>query len=348
MRKIKYITLILFVFLILNNLYPAEIKEYIISQDGKYLYLTDFTGKNIKKCKFPTKLIPKYISGENGLLCGLGVNEFIYFLNEWGGITEYSKVEDIRNVLFVRKTYENCCSNQKEYYISFWKNTKLKKVLCPSKGYNYGIMLHIIAEFHKKILHKKANDIVNKEKHLYNHDFIIIEVNGSYKTYFGELNDFICEEDASCSEDNDPIGFPYPVDIFFINDDIIAIRSDGEIAYYNIPTKKTRKDKLPQNLVDLIVKKKIKSHDCKQGEVYFIESTGKLDKIFYIYDLKSKKQRKLKIRLPKEMEDKYFDITRDGRYVVGGGIIYDLRKKRKLDFPKEYGVPVKFYSKKSE
>jgi hypothetical protein len=62
MKGIKYLIVMILVLFIMNTLYSYEMKEFILSQDGKFLYLTDFLGKNIEKCRFPSKLIPKYIS----------------------------------------------------------------------------------------------------------------------------------------------------------------------------------------------------------------------------------------------------------------------------------------------
>ena len=349
MKGIKYLIVMILVLFIMNTLYSYEMKEFILSQDGKFLYLTDFSGKNIEKCRFPSKLIPKYISGENGLLCGLGENENIY-LTDWYDIREYPDIKSMYDVLFLNKFYRDCCEKEAVgYNIEYCKKNKVERVLCSMED-DHGLgNLFIYAENED---HQEGRDKMNDKfrgegvsSGVKGYFIILARSDYGYERYLEGFEKYLGEFSPG---DGIPVEEPYITDVFFIKDNIVGILSDGEIIYYNVPTKKVKKEKLPKNLTEMLIKKKIVSYDSKGEEIYFMESKDKLNKVLYIYDLKSKKQRKLKIKLPEEIGGKYFDITMDGKYVVGGGIIYDLKKRKKIDFPSEYGRPIKFYIKKKE
>ncbi len=96
MRKIRYITLILFIFLILNSLYSKESIAYV---DSDRLILINFKGQKIKEIKLPIKIQKKHeinlcrgvtvdysLFGKNfslkkDIICFVGIDNKIHWYN---------------------------------------------------------------------------------------------------------------------------------------------------------------------------------------------------------------------------------------------------------------------------
>ncbi len=347
-RYVKYLIVLIILVAGFKSLYSSSMKEYILSQDKRFLYLTDFEGNKLEKCIFPVRLIPRYISGEDGLLCGLGENKKTYLM-DWYYIEEYPEIEKINEVLTSIKSYGACCSEDvKEYSISYCEDSKIIRILCSIKSdyYSNGNLLFFFTDKY----HIEGRDKINNEftgmgveSGTTDYNVVLVKSNGKYKIDFGKLDESLAEASYDYPVLDDPKNLSHTPDVFFVGKDIVAIMPDGSLIYYNVPSEKTRTEKLPDNIKEMLKKGKIRSYDCKKGELYFMEKRENLIRIFYVYDLETKNQRKLIIKLPPILKDKYFDITRDGRYVVGEGIIYDLKKRKKLKFPSEYGTPMKFY-----